>query len=181
MYTQLDTKLTVSKALSSLMKRKTIEKISVVELCRESGISRTTFYQYFQDIYAVCEWLWDYACKEFLENIGTQYGWCEAHRRMYEFMAENKECFLFTENKKSQNSFLHDANTRSLTIHIRNIELARGNALSELEKTKLEYLSFAIASITHKWIEDGMTVSPAVLEEMIDQLVPDFIVDSVGK
>ena len=39
MYTQLDTKLTVSKALSSLMKRKTIEKISESSAPRVGGSS----------------------------------------------------------------------------------------------------------------------------------------------
>ena len=43
----LKTKARLMEALSELTKNRSIEEISVAELCREAGVNRTTFYKYY--------------------------------------------------------------------------------------------------------------------------------------
>ncbi len=47
----------IAETLFELTKHKNIEKISVKDVIDECGISRTTFYYYFDDIFDAVEWL----------------------------------------------------------------------------------------------------------------------------
>ena len=49
------TKENIIETFWSLYCKKRIEKISVKEICQRSGYNRSTFYVYFQDVYAVLE------------------------------------------------------------------------------------------------------------------------------
>ena len=181
MISQLDTRLQIAKCLNELMKKKPIKSISVVELCKAADISRTTFYTYFHDIFAVSEWLWEYSASDILSNIGKEYGWSEGHRRLYEFMLQNKECILYTENDRLANSFISSADERSFTIHISAIEEKLGRSLTKKELQLLQYISYIHASITHKWIHDGMVVEPAEMQEMIADILPPLITETLGR
>lgn len=44
-----ETKIRIASMLNELLKEKDIERVSVVELCQKSNVSRTTFYKYFQE------------------------------------------------------------------------------------------------------------------------------------
>ena len=55
-----DTCLSVVEALDALMRTTSIDRVKVTELCRDAGISRATFYENFQDVYAVATWMWDH-------------------------------------------------------------------------------------------------------------------------
>ena len=48
----------LSNTLLSLLKQKSFEQIAVKELCRESKTGRSTFYNYFDDIYLVIDMIY---------------------------------------------------------------------------------------------------------------------------
>lgn len=45
-------------SLKSNLKKKSIDKISIKELCDECSLSRRTFYRHFKDIYDLVEWIY---------------------------------------------------------------------------------------------------------------------------
>ena len=49
----LHTRETIHKAYLELRRHKTIDQIRITELCKAADTNRTTFYHYFQDIYAL--------------------------------------------------------------------------------------------------------------------------------
>ncbi len=51
------TKLWIADKMKELMKRKTINKIRVSEICEAAGIDRSTFYYHFKDKYALVAWI----------------------------------------------------------------------------------------------------------------------------
>ena len=73
----------VAQTLNDLLAKRPIAQISVVDLCEEAGISRSTFYTYFDDIYAVGEWLWEQEFRSIFEGLGMDYGYFECYRRLY--------------------------------------------------------------------------------------------------
>ena len=82
------TERAIVESMKDLMRQKTIDKISVTDICEHAGISRRNFYRYFVDKYKVIEtiyksdpvvnrdipedWtVWDYfpeACKGFAQD-----------------------------------------------------------------------------------------------------------------
>lgn len=52
------TKIWISEALKRLMKKKSLEKIRVTEICKEAEIERPTFYYHFKDKYDLVTWIY---------------------------------------------------------------------------------------------------------------------------
>lgn len=48
----------VADQVRDLMRSKTIDKISVTEICEKTGLNRRNFYRYFQDKYEVVDWIY---------------------------------------------------------------------------------------------------------------------------
>lgn len=48
-----------SSALFELLKKKKLESITVAELCEKVNYPRSTFYNYFEDIYALMDYCWE--------------------------------------------------------------------------------------------------------------------------
>lgn len=53
---QYETKCKIIDSLETLLQTRTLDKIRINDICRQSGVSRTTFYVYFQDIYGAVQW-----------------------------------------------------------------------------------------------------------------------------
>lgn len=54
--TSQNTKKMLASTLISLMKKKSLSKISISEIVKECQINRKTFYYHFEDIYELLEW-----------------------------------------------------------------------------------------------------------------------------
>ena len=52
-----NTKEKIAAAVKSLMRQKSIRKITVQDIMDETGMKRQSFYYHFQDIYNVIEWI----------------------------------------------------------------------------------------------------------------------------
>lgn len=59
-------------AFLRLLKRKEFRKITIVDLTKESGLSRTTFYNYYADPYEILEEITDDYIDEFYETAVTK-------------------------------------------------------------------------------------------------------------
>lgn len=68
----LKTQEKIYNAVIALAQTKNIQQIKVSELCRASGINRSTFYLHFEDIPNLIEQMKDYAGKTIFEEIKTK-------------------------------------------------------------------------------------------------------------
>lgn len=48
----------IAESTKELMRHKTIDKISVIEICEQSGLERRNFYRYFHDKFEVVDWIY---------------------------------------------------------------------------------------------------------------------------
>lgn len=49
----------IAETTKQLMRQKPVEKITVSEICSESGVNPRTFYRYFRDKYDVAAWIYN--------------------------------------------------------------------------------------------------------------------------
>ena len=54
------TKLWIADKMKNLMKKKSIDKIRITEICLEAEIERSTFYYHFKDKYDLVAWIFFY-------------------------------------------------------------------------------------------------------------------------
>ncbi|MCR4781438.1 MAG: TetR/AcrR family transcriptional regulator [Lachnospiraceae bacterium] len=59
------TRKCIGDAVLKLLKNKSIDKLRISEIAREAGVSRTTFYQHYVDVYSVLE--------DYLKMIVSEY------------------------------------------------------------------------------------------------------------
>lgn len=59
----------LGEAIIHLLRESTIDKISVKEICAEAHVNRSTFYNYFDDKYQLCEAVMNAAVEVFVETF----------------------------------------------------------------------------------------------------------------
>ncbi|MBQ6525284.1 MAG: TetR family transcriptional regulator [Clostridia bacterium] len=87
-----------------LLRKQTLDKITVSGICEKTGIDRKTFYRYFKDKYEVVEWIY---LHDYFEKTDATEDWnmwdyfTEVARQVY----AEKEWFLNAFRSEGQNSF----------------------------------------------------------------------------
>ena len=89
----LNRKEEICVALKRLMKRKSIQKITIQEIADECGISRYTFYYHFQDIYDCLSWMLQEGLRERFQEIGENPDWEAASTSFVEDFRENRTIY----------------------------------------------------------------------------------------
>lgn len=171
---QSDTRIRVVDALETLLKTHELENIRISNLCQLSGISRTTFYVYFEDIYAVVQWYWDDLCRHSLYRINADLTWEQGHMIMLQGLLKRCEFFKKLFSHKDYQSLFSYGYRKSLIIHIENIERLMGRSLTDQELFELDYTIRALSAMTSKWAEEGMEVPAEQICALFSRYIPAF-------
>jgi len=175
--TSTDTKMRIVKSLQAMMEQQPLEKIKVSALCKNAGVSRTTFYEYFRDVFDVPTWLWDYFMSQSLYQMGITMSCYDAHVKNFHFLKDNQAFFELAFKSNHYNSvFLHGA--RVVKEHI--IATASKNAgreLNEQELRDIEFRNAGAAHMTKLWARGGMKEPPEVMANLFQSFTPQFLVD----
>ncbi len=174
-------RLNIAMALNDLMEKRPIEQISIAELCGEAGISRSTFYAYFEDIYAVGEWLWDREFREIFEGLGRQYGYHECFRRLFARLCEIGPRLARVRPMRPGGDDMTYAHANTLTEVLGATQDALGRPLTDEERRRIEYTSCAEEAMTLKWFAEGMSVPAEVMADYFTDAAPEFVLRAVGR
>lgn len=164
----------VAQALNDLLAERTIEQISVVDLCEEAGISRSTFYTYFDDIYSVGEWLWDQEFRSIFEGLGRDYGYRECCLRLYTRLKEVSGRVGAVRPMRGGQDGQSFAGTQTARVLERAVTRSLGRPLTEEERVHLAYVSRANEAMTLAWFESGMTLPPERIACYVAEIAPAF-------
>lgn len=176
-------RLLIAEALNDLLHERSLDGITVVDLCKEAGISRSTFYSYFEDIYEVGEWVWERRNREIFEGLGERYGYRECFARLYTHLRDDSGRtgrVLPERNFGRDPQLVTYAAANSFKLLKERIEGSRGRALTPDEYEQLDYVSRANETVTLKWFEDGMVVEPRRMARYVAEMAPKFVTDAVG-
>ena len=169
-----DTCLSVAHALGERMHTTSIERVKVTDLCRDAGISRATFYEHFQDVFAVATWMWDYLMRTTLYEVGEKYSCYEAHLRKFEVLRSYRE-FFHDAMRIVDYASICQYGGRRMQDHITDVcERKLGRALTQQEELELEFFVTGAKHMTRHWVERGMVEEPAQMAELFTKNVPDF-------
>ncbi len=173
-------RLLIAEALNDLLKERPLDDITVVELCDEAGISRSTFYTYFEDIYEVGVWVWERKNREIFEGLGERYGYRECFERLYAHLREDSGRTGRVIPERNVRKDLTYAAANSFELLRDRVEKSRGRRLTDDEYDQLDYVSRANETVTLKWFEDGMVVEPGRIARYVAEMAPTFVIQAVG-
>lgn len=166
---------TLEKTLERLLQTRSLSEIKVMDVCRLSGIPRSTFYSYFCDIYSVPQWIWDDMMEHSLYKIGDGLTWDEGHRIMFENILQHKILFSKIYWENDNNSILEYGYRGGYSAVKRNVAVRKHHHWTEAELLELDYTIRALASLTTKWGRDGMIVPMETVVHIFNTHVPPFL------
>lgn len=174
---QQETRLKIYRALEKLVQTNRLSDIKVMDICKVSGVPRSTFYSYFCDIYSVPQWKWDDMMGHTLYMIGSTMTWDEGHRSMFENLLSNKTMFIKIYWENDHNSILEYGYRGAYSAVKNNVKLRKNHDWTEDELVELDYTIKALASLTTKWGRDGMVVPVESAVHIFNTHVPQFLKD----
>ena len=168
------TKMTIEQAIVQLLKEKSFEYISTVELAKTAGISRSSFYTHYKDKYDLIE-RYQQGLFQKLETIFEEYynDRQQAILKVLDFL-ESEPLFsaLLSENgtKEIQTFLRHKF---QMMLHQELQERFNNKEFSQIEKEyNSVYLTNALFGVVQMWIARGKKESP--------QQMTDFLLKMLG-
>lgn len=171
----------IYRALESLVQQKKLSEIKVIDLCRVSGIPRSTFYTLFSDIYSVPQVLWDKMMQPTLYQIGATKTWDEGHRLMFQGLLDNKALFTKIYWESDYHSIPEYGYRGGFLAIKRNVEQRKNHQWTNAELIDLDYTIKALATLTTKWGRDGMEIPVETIVRIFSQHIPAYIKDLCDK
>ncbi len=171
---QYETRLKIIDAMEQLLANRSLEKLHVSDICRVSGLSRTTFYVYFEDIPAAVQWCWDDLCSQTLYHINKDLTWDEGHSALCQGLLKRSVFYQKVFVHRDYRSLFTYGYHKALLHHIENLENKLDRPLTDNELIELDYAGRAHSAMTAKWAEEGMEVPVEKMVEIFHNSIPSF-------
>lgn len=91
---QFNTRMRIFNALEELIRDVALDKVKTADICKLASVSKSTFYMYFSDKYAIVQWYLDILYAMGVTKIGRTLTWEEGHRITTSGIERKKELFL---------------------------------------------------------------------------------------
>ena len=102
----------LADSLKNLLNVKEINKITINEITRDSGVNRQTFYYHFHDIYELCSYMIERDFQELMPSGGTEVtDWKSTMITLLDYLEDNKNLYkrlILTVGSYYINQFIHD-------------------------------------------------------------------------
>jgi len=142
-----------SHALEILLADKELEDISTSEIIKISGLSRGSFYKYFQDKYDLANWQLEYL----LDSFATQfYGPEEQEKSLkitFEHIYENRTIYKKLFKYSGQNSITEFYMNDAISL-ARRVKNASGRQFTKQDEYIVRYHASGILHLLNEWISE---------------------------
>jgi AcrR family transcriptional regulator len=178
---QLRTRLQIVSALDELMAHMPIEKVKVVKICKLAGVSRTTFYEYFKDVFEVVTWMWDHIMDDALYPIGITIDNTEGHVRSFKALQQHRDFFYNAFKSKAYNSAFEYGSRKVKHILTKNAERHLDRSFTSDELLRIDFYNYGAAGMTRQWVVSGMIETPEKITAILDEETPGFFADLLNQ
>lgn len=159
------TKESLQLALLSLLKEKTLEKITVTELCRRSEITRRTFYLHYENVPSYFAELVEQLLNELEQTLkkSTNHRLQTSNKLepqmvyLFEHVYVHREFYQFIFNKHASFAYYELFFMRIKKLVKNSVQLT--NSFSPLNDFEVSYQANAIMGIILEWYYEGFQQS----------------------
>lgn len=159
-------KVIFSRALEELLQGRKLDDINTSEIISRSGLSRSTFYRYFEDKYALANWRY----LDMLEQLSKDHTSPETSgeniRRLIDFIDENRSFFRKLLSYSGQNSF-NDYYLKITFEWAERINSEAGRELTQKDYYTMRYHAAGILDILNEWLSSDDPISKEEFYEII--------------
>ncbi|AFL99045.1 TetR/AcrR family transcriptional regulator [Desulfitobacterium sp. PCE1] len=160
------------KGLSELLHKKTIDKLSVTDIIKASGVSRATFYRYYTDKYD----LLNSNYKKILENTLFRFDegipWRDTQYQLYQELKDNLKLFQNAIRSSDVNSLKNYIFTISMDFFLGVLKKNKVDIHDWKVRKKIEACVYGNLEITVIWILEGAEEPIKDLMEVMNAVLP---------
>jgi len=151
----------IEKAFMELLQQKELSEITVSEICKMTGLNRSTFYANYVDIYDLADKL-----KKALEdNVAEMYSAeIEQHFNSNDYLRLFRHIY---ENRIFYQTYIKLGYAHDYKIFTYDTALAREHFGNRFIEYHCEFFRAGITKIIEMWLEGGCKESPEDMEEII--------------
>lgn len=167
------TKKAIMYEFMSILEVKSLDKITVKDICEHCEINRNTFYYYFEDIYDVLNAVFEMEKESVLEEIKDNSSFLDAYKRSASIILNNKKAVIHIYQSKRGDILRNYLEAVIKDFVGRAVEdAAEGYQIKEEDIRYItNFYAFAIAGSTMRWIENGL---PPYREELLSRITRSF-------
>ncbi|MBU9711208.1 TetR/AcrR family transcriptional regulator [Evansella tamaricis] len=172
----IKTKNSLETAMMELLRDKPLEKITVTDLCKRSGITRKTFYLHYENVPKYFE---EFVCQLLDEMEESLQKATEHHLQseklepqmihIFEHVYRNKEFYQFIFNSQSTFTYYELFFERIRSIFLHSIESTAEH--DELTRYEIAYHSNAILGIIYEWYQEGFQKSVDEMNHLLIKIL----------
>lgn len=179
----ISTKRALANAYIELGKTKPLNKVTVREIAAYCNVSTVTFYNHFEDKYALVSWICNSAVDRHLERLADeneQFDYYDVVVASAHGVAKNAEFY--------RNAYLnihgHDSLVRTIANHAANAYLeylhksGRVEVLTPQLEFTVRYHYHANVDALFDWLMDGMKEPPETIAQWIVDAMPQSLYEA---
>lgn len=167
----IKTQRAIRNAFISLIKEKTLNQITVAEICRKSELGRGTFYLHYKDVYDLYEHIEDELYNELEEMFNRSYPSCEPTNlklileNITEYVEENKDIFLFLIQQDSNGKKVKSFFNKKV------LENALHEGISEFNEVGTTFIVSGVIGVLVEWLENGLSINHNKISDSLYQIL----------
>lgn len=165
-------KKALAESLEELLKKKTIDEITVNDIIERVGISRTTFYRHFADKYELINWVYGQYMEELERKHTKNTDFRQIMVELFKFFYLKRIFFSKIMYYTGQNSFYSYFFSRtSEYLAAQFFDSMNLKEIMAADKYMLSYHCGGILRVAYEWIEDGCRQKPEELADILLEIV----------
>ena len=180
-----NTKKMLGNTLKNLMKKKSLNKISVSEIVNECHLNRKTFYYHFADIYDLLMWVFDEEAVEVVKCFYSLSDYEDAIYFVLDYIEKNDYLIKSTIDSIGQEGikrfFIKDFIDYNQTLITTIEHEAERNLPEDIKQFLNIYISEAIAGLLLDWIRGNTQIDKDSYVNNIVLITGDIIRNTIRK
>lgn len=177
------TKRALAASLKHLLAKKSLDKITVVDIAEDCGVNRQTFYYHFQDIYDLVDWIFLDEASKALEGKKDYSTWQQGYLQIFHYVLENRALVTnvyHSVSRERMEQYLYQVTYDLLCGVVE--EAAAGIAVREEDKQFIaDFYKFAFVGLMLDWIAHSMHEDPRQIVNRLATLIHGDITRALEK
>lgn len=165
------TKYIFAQSIKDLMEKQSLDKITVTDIVKHSGMTRQTFYRYFKDKYDLVNWYFEKLADKSFRQIGNSSTLREGLIKKFSFILNDKVFFSQAFQSKDYNNVENYDYQCILEFYQNIIQKKIGNIPKDI-MFLLEMYCHGSITMTVEWAINGMKDSPEVIADLLIDALP---------
>lgn len=177
------TKRALAASLKKILLKKTLDKITILDITEDCGVNRQTFYYHFRDIYDLVEWICMDEASRALAGQKTYDTWQQGFLQIFQAVLENKPFIMnvyHSVSREQVENYLYQI-TYDLLAGVVEEKSAGMHVREEHKKFIADFYKFGFVGLVLDWIRNGMKEEPQKIVDRLSILLQGDITRALEK